>query len=107
VPCQAESEDQVFLLMPCGTGSVRLSSSTEDLCMELVHPQLTLLKPCSSIGAVDGQIFQLQLRSKRFQAGVGGFVGCYALSGANLDELLLLPCEETFTEFSVVDRIAR
>lgn len=103
VPCEEGREDQVFLLMPCGTGNVVHSHNKgPDTCMELVHPELTLLRPCQDV-TVDGQIFQLQLRSKRFQAGVNGFVGCYELGGHNAEELLLLPCDETSTEFSFID----
>jgi len=105
VPCVQDSEEQVFLMMPCGAGNIRPGKGGKT-CMELVHPQLTLFRPCAS-DLVDGQIFQLQMRSKRFQAGVSGFVGCYDLGGANLDELHVLPCNETSTEFNFVSNIAR
>lgn len=107
VECEEGSKDQEFRLMPCGTGNVVHHgkdgpSAGGDTCMELVHPELTLFRPCKD-KLDDGQIFQLQVRSKRFQAGVNGFVGCYELGGRNAEELLLLPCSETSTEFSFID----
>lgn len=96
VPCERDSENQTFHMMPCGTGKIRFAGST---CMELVHPELTLLKPCSSV-AIDGQLFQLQVQSKRFQAGVDGYVGCYDVGGPSGEDLRLAPCNETTTEFS-------
>lgn len=96
LPCEKDSENQTFHMLPCGTGRIRFAGN---MCMELVHPELTLLKPCSS-GAIDGQTFQLQVESKRFQAGVGGYVGCYDVGGPSGEDLRLAPCNETTTEFS-------
>lgn len=103
VECKGGDEDQEFRLMPCGTGNVvHIGRDGGETCMELVHPELTLFRPCSE-QLDDGQIFQLQVRSKRLQAGINGFVGCYELGGRNAEELLLLPCSETSTEFSFID----
>jgi len=88
-----KSEDQSFVLPPCGTGYI-VSFSRSDLCLDGAIQGF--IAPCNGSSS---QVFKLRLAERQLQGEVGEESVCYDLGGRDSDQLVEVPCDATSTKF--------
>lgn len=93
----SESQDQSFVLPPCGTGYV-VSSSRRDLCLDGAIQNL--IAPCNGSPS---QVFKLSLAERQLRGEVGQESFCYDLGGRSSDQLVEVRCDAALTKFSFAE----